>query len=379
VPNLDASPVGSVVVNEDSALQLSAVWAAVRILGETMATLPLDVYKYAGNVSEKDPKHPVQSLLDAPNGYQNKFNFIELLQAHLCLHGNAYAYIERSEAGIPVALMPIHPERIAVKLYKGEKFFQLHDNEDVVYSSSEILHLVGLSIDGVLGLSVIDAARSGIELGLNADKYGNKFFSNGANVGGVLTHPGTLSDEAYKRLKSSWDNKHSSIEMAHKTAILEEGMAFKPTTIPNDAAQFLQTRRFQVEEIARMFRIPLAYMGDMQNSSTRANVEQQSIDFVRNTVLPWVKRWEAEFNNKLFTEKQRSKHGVRFNVDGLLRGDIATRYNSYSIARQWGWLSVNDIRTLENLPSVENGDIYITPLNMAEAGTQPQPEAPNEE
>ena len=156
-------------------------------------------------------------------------------------------------------------------------------------------------------------------------------------------------------------------------------MAFKATSIGNDAAQFLQTRRFQVEEIARMFRIPLAYMGDMSNSSTRANVEQQSIDFVRNTILPWVKRWEAEFNRKLFTEKEQGKYRVRFNLDGLLRGDIETRYSSYATARQWGWLSVNDIRTLENLPSVENGDLYITPLNMAEAGSQENPnEEPNE-
>ena len=156
-------------------------------------------------------------------------------------------------------------------------------------------------------------------------------------------------------------------------------MSFSPTTIPNDAAQFLQTRRFQVEEIARMFRIPLSYMGDLSQSSTRSNVEQMSIDFMRNTILPWVKRWEAELNNKLFTDKQRNKYGVRFNLDSLLRGDIETRYNSYRTAREWGWLSVNDIRTLENLPPVENGDIYITPLNMVEAGTQVAPEAPDEE
>lgn len=367
------------VVNEETSLQLSAVWAAVRILSETLASLPFDVYSDTNDVAQKDPNHPIQKILRNPNGYQNDFNFRELLQAHLCLHGNAYCFIERNQAGRPTALLPIHPDRIEVKLYEQEKFYVLDGDEHKVFESQEMIHLIGLSMNGITGLSVIDAARQDIELGLNANKYGNKFFSSGANVGGVLTHPGKLSDSSYNRLKSSWSAKQSGISNAHKTAILEEGMSFKPTAIGNDAAQFLQTRRFQVEEIARMFRIPLAYMGDMSSSSTRANVEQQSIDFVRNTILPWVKRWEAEFNEKLFTENDKGKYRVRFNLDGLLRGDIETRYNSYSIARQWGWLSVNDIRNLENLPSVENGDLYITPLNMAEAGSQENPnETPNE-
>jgi len=214
---------------------------------------------------------------------------------------------------------------------------------------------------------VIEAARESIGLGLAADQFGGSFFGNGANVNTVLTHPGRLSDDAYKRLMASWQRRYAGLDNAHKTAILEEGMNLTKVSISPSESQFLETRQFGVVDIARFFRIPLAYLGSLENSSTRANIEEQGIQFQRNTILPWVKRWEAEFNRKLFPNG--NDYYIRFNMDGLLRGDISSRYSSYATARQWGWLSVNDIRKFEGLDNIDNGDTYLQPLNMVDVAT----------
>jgi HK97 family phage portal protein len=294
------------------------------------------------------------------------FNFREVCQAHLCLHGNAFIAIRRNEAGQAVKLIPVHPDRVQVKVYKDEKFYTIDDGKET-FDDTEMIHILGLSFDGVVGKSVIEAARESIGLGLAADQFGGSFFGNGANVSAVLKHPGRLSDEAYKRLMSSWQRRYAGLDNAHKTAILEEGMSVEKVSISPSESQFLETRKFGVEDIARFFRIPLAYLGSLENSSTRANIEEQGIQFQRNTILPWVKRWEAEFNRKLFPNQK--DYRIRFNMDGLLRGDINSRYSSYAIARQWGWLSVNDIRKHENLDPIEGGDTYLQPLNMVDAGT----------
>jgi HK97 family phage portal protein len=294
------------------------------------------------------------------------FNFRESCQAHLCLHGNAYIAIKRNEAGQPVSLIPVHPDRVKVKVYKDEKFYTIDDGKET-FDDTEMIHIVGLSFDGIVGKSVIEAARESIGLGLAADQFGGAFFGNGANVNTVLTHPGRLSDEAYKRLMASWQRRYAGLDNAHKTAILEEGMNLQKVSISPSESQFLETRQFGVVDIARFFRIPLAYLGSLENSSTRANIEEQGIQFQRNTILPWVKRWEAEFNRKLFPNG--NDYYIRFNMDGLLRGDISSRYSSYATARQWGWLSVNDIRKFEGLDNIDNGDTYLQPLNMVDVAT----------
>jgi HK97 family phage portal protein len=229
-----------------------------------------------------------------------------------------------------------------------------------------MIHVCGLSFDGMVGISPIKAARETFGIGLAANQFGAQFFGNGANVGGVLTHPGRLSDEAYTRIRNSWANSYGGLGNAHKTAILEEGMKIERMTIPPDQAQFLQTRVFQVEEVARWFLIPPHMIGDLKNSATRANVEEQGIQFVRNTIRPYAVRWEEEFTLKLFGLE--SPFFVEFNLEGLLRGDIKSRYDAYAVGRQWGWLSVNDIRKKEQLPDVEGGDVYLQPLNMVNAG-----------
>ena len=355
-----------IAITEDSAMRLSAVFGAVRVISETIASLPWEVKQDAGDSTRSASAHPINKLIHHPNGMMTDFNFREVCQAHLCLHGNAFIAIRRNEAGQPVKLIPVHPDRVEVKVYKDEKFYTIDQGKET-FDDTEMIHILGLSFDGIIGKSVIEAARESIGLGLAADQFGGSFFGNGANVSAVLTHPGRLSDEAYKRLMASWARRYSGLDNAHKTAILEEGMNLQKVSISPQESQFLETRKFGVEDIARFFRIPLAYLGSLENSSTRANIEEQGIQFQRNTVLPWVKRWEAEFNRKLFPGQE--DYFIRMNMDGLLRGDISSRYSSYAVARQWGWLSVNDIRKHESLEPIDGGDIYLQPMNMVEAET----------
>jgi len=355
-----------IAITEDSAMRLSAVFGAVRVISETIASLPWEVKQDAGDSTRSASAHPINKLIHHPNGMMTDFNFREVCQAHLCLHGNAFIAIRRNEAGQPVKLIPVHPDRVEVKVYKDEKFYTIDQGKET-FDDTEMIHILGLSFDGIIGKSVIEAARESIGLGLAADQFGGSFFGNGANVSAVLTHPGRLSDEAYKRLMASWQRRYSGMDNSHKTAILEEGMNLQKVSISPQESQFLETRKFGVEDIARFFRIPLAYLGSLENSSTRANIEEQGIQFQRNTVLPWVKRWESEFNRKLFPGQE--DYFIRMNMDGLLRGDISSRYSSYAVARQWGWLSVNDIRKHESLEPIDGGDIYLQPMNMVEAGT----------
>ena len=350
-----------IAVTETSAMQLSAVFGAVRVISETMASLPWAVKQTSddGIVQDADA-HPINKLIHHPNDLMTDFTFRETCQAHLCLHGNAFIVIKRNSAGNPIKLIPVHPDRVEVKVYEGEKFYQVDKKE--TFDDSEMIHIVGLGFDGIIGKSVIESARESIGLGLAADQFGGSFFGNGANVSAVLTHPGRLSDEAYKRLIRSWQQRNAGLDNAHKTAILEEGMKVEKMSISPQESQFISTRKFGVEDIARFFRLPLAYLGSMENSSTRANVEEQGIMFQRNTILPWVKRWEAEFNRKLFVGD--SPYYVRFNMDGLLRGDIRSRYEAYTKGRQWGWISANDVRKLENMAPIDGGDAYLQPMNM---------------
>ena len=355
-----------IAITEDSAMRLSAVFGAVRVISETIASLPWMVKQdFEGN-TRNAAAHPINQLIHSPNGIMTDFNFRETCQAHLCLHGNAFIAIKRNEAGQPIKLIPVHPDRVQVKVYKDEKFYTIDDGKET-FDDTEMIHILGLSFDGIVGKSVIEAARESIGLGLAADQFGGSFFGNGANVSAVLTHPGRLSDDAYKRLMASWQRRYSGLDNAHKTAILEEGMNLTKVSISPSESQFLETRQFGVVDIARFFRIPLAYLGSLENSSTRANIEEQGIQFQRNTILPWVKRWEAEFNRKLFPNG--NDYYIRFNMDGLLRGDISSRYSSYATARQWGWLSVNDIRKFEGLDNIDNGDTYLQPLNMVDVAT----------
>ncbi len=355
-----------VQVSEDNALTFSAVYAAVRIISETIASIPLNVYQADGETRVKAVGHPVQDLLaKAPNSVSSTFTFREAMASNLVLHGNAYAKIEMNAAGRPTALIPLNPMKVEVKVVEGEKVYVF--DEKHTYLDYEILHFVGLSFNGLIGKSPLAMAREAVAIGLAAQEYGARFYSNGANAGGVITAPGRLNTEVVKRLRESWNRAQSGLGSSHSTAILEEGMKYEKIGLDPEAAQFLQSRKFQVNEIARIFRIPPSYLADLENSSTRANTEQQAIQFVRDCITPYVRRMEVELNRKLFREDEPNLYAY-FTMEGLMRGDQKARYEAYAVARNWGWLSVNDIRDLENLNPVEGGDIYLQPLNMQRAG-----------
>ncbi len=362
-----------VKVTEQSALTFSAVFSATRLLSESVAMLPLIVYERTKKGKDRAVDHPVFRLLhDSPNEFMSSVTFRETLQGHLCGWGNAYAEIERSKGGDVLALWPLMPTRVTPRVTHGKLFYLVTSPSGgtTVLQPGQVLHIPAFGFDGIRGYSPIALARQGIGLGLGAEKFAGKFFANGAMVGGVLEHPTELGPEGTENIRTSIDALHKGLDNAHRMLILEEGMKYKSLTMPLIDAQFLEHRKFQVTEIARIFRVPPHMIGDLSKSSF-SNIEMQSLEFVIFSLTSWLRRWEQELNRKLFTTPQASKRFfVEFLVDGLLRGDIASRFAAYAIARQWGWMNVNDIRRAENRNSIgPAGDIYLQPLNMIPAGT----------
>jgi len=360
-------------VSEESALKYSAVYSCVRVLAETVASLPLKVYERDDDGRSKypDPNHYLYSALHSkPNDHMTSFTFRETMMTHLGLWGNAYAEKEFDGGGRVKKLWPIPPNKVEVvvnretrnKLYR----VNVEQGEDKVLHSEEVLHIPGLSTDGLKGVSPIAMAREAIGMGLAAEEFGAKFFSQGTNVGGVVTHENQLSDKAFNRLRDSLEEKYEGLGKSHRLMLLEEGMQFESVGIPPDDAQFLETREFQLREIARIYRIPPHMVADLERA-TFSNIEHQSIDFVVHTIRPWLIRWEQAINTELFGASDRGKHFAEFVVDGLLRGDISSRYDAYATARQWGWMSINDIREKENMNPVDAGDSYLVPTNMMPA------------
>jgi HK97 family phage portal protein len=363
-------------VNEHTAMQMTAVYSCVRILAEAVAGLPLHLYKYtASGGKEKALSHPLYFLLhDEPNPEMSSFVFRETLMTHLLLWGNAYAQIIRNGKGEVIALYPLMPNRMRVdRDSKGELYYSYTRYSDeaptingmtVTLRASDVLHIPGLGFDGLVGYSPIAMAKNAIGLAMATEEYGAKFFANGAAPGGVLEHPGTIKDP--QKVKESWNMAYQGSSNAHRVAVLEEGMKYQPIGISPEQAQFLETRKFQINEIARIFRVPPHMVGDLEKSSF-SNIEQQSLEFVKYTLDPWVIRWEQAISRSLLSPSEKKLYFSKFNVDGLLRGDYASRMNGYATARQNGWMSANDIRELENLdriPAELGGDLYLINGNM---------------
>jgi len=359
-------------VNEHTAMQMTAVYSCVRILSETLAGLPLHVYRYNDSGGkEKYLKHPLYKLLhDEPNPEMTSFAFRETLMSHLLLWGNAYAQIIRNARGEVIALYPLMPNKMTVdRDSKGRLFYlysrtsddapTLGEDSQVYLSPSEVLHIPGLGFDGLIGYSPIAMAKNAVGLAIATEEYGAKFFANGAAPGGVLEHPGTIKDP--QKVKESWNAAYQGSQNAHRVAVLEEGMKYQPIGISPEQAQFLETRKFQINEIARIFRVPPHMLADLEKSSF-SNIEQQSLEFVKYTLDPWVVRWEQSMCRALLMESEKPIVFIKFNVDGLLRGDYVSRMSGYATARQNGWMSANDIRELENLdriPAEFGGDLYL--------------------
>ena len=374
-------------VNERSAMQLTAVYACVRILAEGIAGLPLHLYKCGKNGSrEKAVDHPLYFLLhDEPNPEMTSFVFRETLMTHLLLYGNCYCQIIRDGRGQVTALYPLMPNQMSVdRDEKGQLYYTyLRSGEEadtmkkgtVYLLPEDVLHIPALGFDGLVGYSPIAMAKNSIGVGLACEEYGAKFFANGAAPSGVLEHPGTIKD--ITRLRESWNAIYGGSKNAGKVAILEEGMHYSPISISPNEAQFLETRKFQVDEIARIFHVPPHMIGDLERS-TFSNIEQQSLEFVKYTLNPWVCRWEQALTRSLLSPKEKREYSIKFNVDGLLRGDYQSRMNGYAVGRQNGWMSANDIRELENLDRIsaeQGGDLYLVNGNMikmTDAATNPR-------
>jgi HK97 family phage portal protein len=352
------------VVNEKSAMQTTAVYACVRILSETIASLPLHTYQKTDKGKEKAVDHPLYHLLhDEPNPEMTSFVFRETLMGHLLLWGNAYAQVIRDGRGKVMALYPLMPDKMTVHRSEGGELYYSYSKEgqEHILRSFEVLHIPGLGFDGLLGHSPIAMAKNAIGMAIATEEYGANFFNNGANPGGVLEHPGILKDP--ERVRKSWNSVYAGSGNAHKVAVLEEGMSFKPIGIPPEQAQFLQTRKFQLNEIARIFRVPPHMIGDLEKSSF-SNIEQQSLEFVKYTLTPWLSRWEMAMKKSLLSPSEKKDYFIKHNVEGLLRGDYKTRMEGYSIGIQNGFLSPNDVRELEDLNTIEHGDVYAVNGNM---------------
>ena len=363
-------------VNEHSAMQMTAVYACVRILSESIASLPVHLYQYESEGNKaRAVKHPLYRILhDEPNPEMTSFVFRETLMTHL--------------KGEVIGLYPLMPNRMTVDRDKSGQLvyqYQMQDSDThtgktgyVTLRPSEVLHVPGLGFDGLVGYSPIAMAKNAIGLSIATEEYGAKFFANGATPGGILEFPGTVKNP--ESIRESW-NKGFSGSNAHKVAILEEGMKYTPISISPEQAQFLETRKFQIDEIARIFRVPPHMVGDLEKSSF-SNIEQQSLEFVKYTLEPWIIRWEQSLNRALLTEKEKPDYFVKFNVDGLLRGDYQSRMNGYAIGIQNGFMCPNDVRALECLdliPDEQGGNKYMCNGNMIDLASVGKQYQNNEE
>lgn len=371
-------------VNERTAMQTTAVYACVRILAEAVASLPLHVYEYQDDGGKKlVHDHPLYYLLhDEPNPEMTSFVFRETLMSHLLIWGNAYAQIIRDGAGRVLGLYPLLPDKMEVQRDdSGNIYYVYSRNSDenpmfkeygnIKLKAEDVLHIPGLGFDGLIGYSPIAMAKNAVGMTLACEEYGASFFANGANPGGVLEHPGVLKDPS--KVRESWNSVYRGVNNAHKIAVLEEGMKYQQIGIPPEEAQFLETRKFQINEIARLYRIPPHMVGDLDKSSF-SNIEQQSLEFVKYTLDPWVIRWEQSLQRSLLLPGEKGKYFIKLNVDGLLRGDYQSRMNGYAVGRQNGWFSANDIREMENMnpiPDEEGGNLYLVNgamTKLADAG-----------
>lgn len=364
-----------VQVNPETATTISAVYAAVRIVAETLAMLPVHLYRRRDDGGrDREDGHPVAEVLGVqPNPEMSGYTLRETIQGHTMLWGNGYQEIVRDGAGRVRELWPMPPDRVQVTRDRAGRLQYVLTLPDrlgggvKVLRSEDILHVRAIGSSGTVGKSPVTQAREALGLSKAAEVYGAAFFGNGSRPDGVLIHPAELSDTAAARIKKSWEDAHRGLDNAHRVAILEEGMDWKQVGMSARDSQFLETRKFQISEIARIFRVPPHMLADLDRA-TFSNIEHQSIQFVVHTMQPWLTRWEQEMARMLLTEQERKNLFIKFNLNALLRGDITSRYAAYAVGRQWGWFSANDVLRLEDMnPIGPDGDVYLSPGNMIPA------------
>ncbi len=357
-----------VVVNETTAMQCAAVFACVKVLAETFATTPLKLYIKGSGGAEEAREHPLFSLVHfSPNEEQTAYNYLLSEKVRELILGNSYSLIRRNGINQIVDLIPFATGSLTPKRTKeGVLYYEYQSGlEKKDYAAEQILHIPCLSLDGTVGLSPIKQAQEAIGMAIAAEKFGSNFYKNGANVGGVFTHPGggaSLDEESAKRMREQLNQTYAGIDNAHKFLLLEEGVTYTRIGIPPEEAQFLAARQYQLQEIARMYRVPLHLVGDLERS-TNNNIEHQSLEFIQYTMLPHFKNWEQMLNFKLLSKKERAKgYFFEFSVDGWLRGDHVARSQFYHMMRNDGILSTNEIRLRENLnprPEPEADELLV--------------------
>ncbi len=369
-------------VSPDSAMRLAAVYACVRILSETMASLPLVLYRArADGGKDRVTDHWLYRVLGKkPNRYQNPFEWREMLQGHLALRGNAFCQILTNGRGEVTELIPIHPDRVRLELLaQGDYRYRIQNaaGQEMVLRRGEVWHLRGLSSDGLLGLSPIELSRESLGMALAAQDYGARFFSNDAKpTGGWIEFPGNFKDSEAKRVfRESYQAAQSGANRG-KVLVLENGMKFHEVGVTNKDAQCRELRKFQITDIARLFRVPPHMIADLDRA-TFSNIEQQSLEFVMHTMTPWAERWEASIEADLMLDGDQLE--VEFDFANLMRGDAASRSAYYQSGIQNGWLTRNEARVAENLNPIKGLDQPLRPLNMVEEAAAEEQEIYNQE
>lgn len=361
-----------VVVTPDTALTVGAVYACVRVLAEDVAKLPLHLYRRTTKGGkERATDHPLYNLLHRrPNAYQTAFEFREMLQGHLGLRGNAYAFIIRVGREIR-ELLPIHPDRVEPKIdddwkvtYSIQTGKQRAVRQD--FDAKDILHLRGLATDGVRGLGPVELAREAIGLAKAGEQHGGRAMKNGGQPGLVVTHPKNLSEQGSKNLRESIESAVGG-ENLFRVLLLEEDMKATAVSLNHRDMQFLESRKFQVAEIARWYRMPLHKIGDLERS-TNNNIEHQAIEYLTDTLQPWLVRWEQRLALSLLSREEQEEYFFEFNADGVVRGDIKSRYEAHGMAIEKGWKTRNEVRIQENMPPADGLDEFLVPLNMGRSG-----------
>ena len=357
------------------------MFAAVKVLSEDLAKLPLRVYRRRVDVAsgrvtrELATGHPVQMLLNEPNGIHDGFQLKDFIQSQAVLNGNGVAWIQRNGRAGAMALHPVPASYVGVfQAPDGSVFYQISAPPhltDIIPTGMiprrDVLHIMGMSEDGYWGISPIGRLRDAVGLTLAMEQHGSELFANGADPGGVLKHPARLSEEGAKRLREAWSSRYEGAGNRHKTVLLEEGMEYSKLGMSSVDAQFLEGRRFQVEDIARIFRVPPQKLMHLDRA-TFNNIEHLSLDYINDSLMPWLERWEAQLNLRLFSGYEREQFYVEFDVSRLARGDLKSRVDSARAGVQAGVMTINEARRLLDLDPVKDGDVRLEPLNMTPAG-----------
>lgn len=354
-----------IYVNDAVAMSCTAVFACNRVLAESLASLRLEVKRRLPKGGMEDASdHPLMPVLrDRWNVAMSSFVARETMQGHLGLRGNAFAYIERRGKQI-VGLWPLRPDQMMAQITEARDgsvivsyLYRTATNGAVEFQPRDILHIPALGGDGIMGLAPVTLFRQSIGLALATEEAGSRFFGNSARPSGVYEHPQKLSPDAYKRLKESLDAQNAGVANTGRTVLLEEGMKWTQVGLSNEDSQYLETRSFQVQDIARIYRVPPHMIGAATaDSQTYANVEQRSMEFLQYTVMPWVERWTQELEHKLLTPKERESYAIRFDLDDIVKADLKTRFEAYKIGLDARFLTRNEVREEEEMPPLPGGE-----------------------